>query len=219
MPVDTGRPMTTKPSARTSPCVFFLLVFCLSAPFYFLGAAGGRIPGLSGQPTSALMAFMPMIAALILVYRERGTDEVANLVKRAVACDRVWDKRWYLVAVCLLSIIAVLRYAALRLTGAALPAPLFAFGLIPVFLAMYFVGAIGEELGWHGLNIVALRVIIVWIFVNSGQNIFISILFHTNDRSPLECHCELRAVLRPVYNVGDPVARDRIDHCFLAPTE
>jgi membrane protease YdiL (CAAX protease family) len=212
------------PTANASPWVFFALVFCLSVPFYVLGAAGGRLPVLTAQPTSALMAFMPMIAALILVYRGRGADETANLVKRALDFDRVRGLRWFLVAVCLLPIVAVLQYAALRLSGAALPAPRYAFGQIPVFFAMYFVGAIGEELGWqghafpglrkrysalsaavilgvfwsfwhiipffqmgrtadwilwHGLSIVALRVIIVWLFVNAGQSIFIAGLFHT----------------------------------------
>ena len=175
------------------------------------------------------MAFMPMIAALILVYRERGADEAANLVKRAVDFGRVLNKRWYLVALCLLPIVAVLQYAALRLTGAVLPAPIYAIGETPVFLAMYFAGAIGEELGWqgyafpelrtrysaipaalilgvfwalwhvipffqigrsadwilwHGLSIVAFRVIIVWLFVNTGQSVFIAVLFHMTINLP-----------------------------------
>jgi hypothetical protein len=45
-----------------SSAIFFLLVFGLSLPFYLLGAAGGRLPGLPFLPASALMAFVPMIA-------------------------------------------------------------------------------------------------------------------------------------------------------------
>ena len=32
---------------------------------------------------------------------------------------------------------------------------------------------------WHCLCIVALRVIIVWLFENTGQSVFIAVLFHT----------------------------------------
>lgn len=51
--------------------VFFLLVFALSIPFWLMGAATDLqlMPGLS---VSALMGFCPMVAALILVYRDKG---------------------------------------------------------------------------------------------------------------------------------------------------
>ena len=89
---------------------------------------------------------------------------------------------------------------------------------------MFFIGAVGEELGWQGyayarlkngrsainaaliigaiwalwhvipyvqlgrsadwivwqcLGTIALRVIIVWLFVNTGQSVFVAVLFHT----------------------------------------
>lgn len=209
---------------NTTPTKFFLLVLLLSVPFYLLGAVGGRLPILTAQPTSALMAFVPMIAALILVYRVRGGHGANALLKRAFDFERVQSLRWVLVAVCLLPIIAVLQYEALRLAGTALPAPQLSIAATPLYFLMYFVGAIGEEIGWqgyafpelrtrysaffaaillgafwalwhvipfvqigrtadwifwHGLSIVALRVIIVWLFVNTGQSVFIAVLCHT----------------------------------------
>lgn len=206
------------------PVIFFLLVIALSVPFYLLGALGGRLPGLTAQPASALMAFMPMIAALILVTRIRGGDGAATLLKRAFDFDRVSSVGWVLVAACLLPIVAVLQYAVLRLTGTALPTPQFALAATPLFLIVYFVGAIGEEIGWQGyaypalrtrysalmaavflgtfwalwhiipfiqigrtadwifwhcLCIVVFRVIIVWLFVNTSESVFIAVLFHT----------------------------------------
>jgi uncharacterized protein len=208
----------------TSASPFFLLVVVLSVPFYLLGAAGGRLPILTAQPTNALMAFMPMIAALILVYRGRGREGAINLLKGALDFDRVRTMRWYLLAACLLPIVAVLQYGVLQLIVPALPTPQFVIAATPVFFVMYFIGAIGEEIGWqgyaypalrarysaliaavllgafwglwhvipffqmgrsaawifwHGLSIVALRVIIVWLFVNTGQSVFIAVLFHT----------------------------------------
>ena len=214
---------------RPRPWVFFLLVLLLSIPFYGLGAAGGRLPILTVLPTSALMACTPMVAALILTYRERGAEGVTNFLKRALDFGRIRSMRWYLVAVCLLPIVAVLQYAALRLIGTPFPAPLFTFADAPLIFAMFFIGAIGEELGWqgfafpelstrcsalaaalvlgvfwalwhvipfvqlgrsadwilwHGLSIIALRVIIVWLFVNTGQSVFIAVLFHTMSNIP-----------------------------------
>jgi uncharacterized protein len=206
------------------PAMFFLLVLLLSVPFYVIGALGGRLPGLTAQPASALMAFMPMIAALILVYRDRGGESATNLLRRALDFNRVSSMRWVLVAACFLPIVAVVQYAALRLIGTALPAPQFALAATPLFFVIYFVGAIGEEIGWQGyaypelrtrysalmaavllgafwalwhvipfiqigrtadwifwhcLCIVTFRVIIVWLFVNTGESVFIAVLFHT----------------------------------------
>ena len=207
-----------------SPSIFFLLVFVLSVPFYLLGAVGGRLPIVTAQPTSALMAFMPMIAALILVYRSTGLDGATNLLKRALDFERIRSMRWVLVAACLLPIVAVLQYGALQLTRTAMPTPQFSIAATPLYFLMYFAGAIGEEIGWQGyafpelrtrcsaliaaillgafwalwhvipffqigrtadwifwhcLSIVAFRVIIVWLFMNTGQSVFIAVLFHT----------------------------------------
>ena len=216
-------------AGRPWPWVFFLLVPLLSIPFYGLGAAGGRLPILTVLPISALMACTPMLAALILICRERGVEGVVDLLKRALDFGRSGSMRWYLVAVCLLPIVAVLQYVALRLIGSTFPAPLFAFGGAPLYVAMFFIGAIGEELGWqgyafpelstrysalgaalilgvfwalwhvipfievgrgadwilwHGLSMVAMRVIIVWLFVNTGQSVFIAVVFHTMSNIP-----------------------------------
>jgi len=140
-----------------TPTKFFLLVLLLSVPFYLLGAVGGRLPILTAQPISALMAFVPMIAALILVYRERGGEGATNLLKRALDFERIRSMGWFLVAACFLPIVAVLQYLALRLIGTAMPAPQFALAATPLFFVMYFVGAIGEEIGWQGYAYPALR--------------------------------------------------------------
>jgi hypothetical protein len=59
----------TLASRSRSPLTFFVLVFALSVPFWVIGAVTRRqlFPGL---PVGALMAFCPLMAALILVYRE-----------------------------------------------------------------------------------------------------------------------------------------------------
>lgn len=138
------------PLAGASPWVFFLLVSFLSMPFYLLGAAGGRLPVLSILPSGALMAFTPMIAALILVYRASGMVGAMALLKRAFDFSQVHGVRWYLAALLIMPIVGVMEYGVLRLTGAIRPAMQIAPGETLSFFLIFLAGAIGEELGWQG---------------------------------------------------------------------
>ena len=54
-------------------------------------------------------------------------------------------------------IVFAMEYGVLRSTGAALPAPYVALGVALLFFLMFFVGAIGEELGWQGYAFSRLR--------------------------------------------------------------
>ena len=203
---------------------FFLLVILLSIPFYVLGAAGNRLPMATFLPISAIMAFIPMIAALILVYRQGGLGSAKEFLGRALDYRRIEGVAWALAALLLMPILALLQYGVLRGEGGALPAAqFFPVAEIVAFSLMFFVGAVGEELGWQGyaypalkqrrsalnaaliigtiwalwhvipyaqmgrsadwiawqcLGTIALRVIIVWLFVNTGQSVFVAVLFH-----------------------------------------
>ena len=207
-----------------SPSTFFLLVFAFSVPFYLLGAVGGRLPGLPILPASALMAFVPMIAMLILVYRQRDAYGALALLKSAFDVRRLHGAGWTLTALLFMPAVCVLEFAVLRLSGSAVPFPQIAPGEALFLFLAFFAGAIGEELGWqgyvypglrsrqsavraalalgvvwalwhvipfvqlgrsadwivwHGLSTVALRIIIVWLFENTGKSVFIAVLFHT----------------------------------------
>ena len=56
---------------------FFLLVFALSIPFWILGALADDITKFLPikLPISSLMAFCPLLAAIILVYKEGKTQD------------------------------------------------------------------------------------------------------------------------------------------------
>ena len=146
---------------KRSPIRFFALVFALSAPFWWLG----RVPDLQlmpGLPVSALMAFCPMLAACILTRRARGPAGVAALLKRAFDFRRIADTRWYLPVLLLMPAVSLLVYAGMRVPGLAwLATPAqaksisqlladFQAGSAWLMFAAFFVGALGEELGWSG---------------------------------------------------------------------
>jgi membrane protease YdiL (CAAX protease family) len=213
-----------------SPWAFFVLLLLLSVPFWWLGAYGGRLPFANFLPVSALMTVVPMIAALVLVYREGGATGSAAFLRQALDFGWIKGLGWILAALLLMPAVFVLQYGVLRLSGAALPDPqFFPIAGILAFFLMFFVGAIGEELGWqayafgrlrgrwsalatalflgvvwaawhvipfaqmgrsgdwivwHCLSTVAMRVIIVWLFVNTGQAVLVAVLFHTMSNMP-----------------------------------
>jgi len=73
--------------ASKSALTFYLLVFVLSAPFWLAGPAAERplrnkVP--FGLLLSALQAVNPMLAALVLVYAEKGRAGARELLKRAL---------------------------------------------------------------------------------------------------------------------------------------
>ena len=140
-----------------SPTIFFLWVFALSVPFYVLGAFGGRLQGLQLLPDSALMAFVPMFAASLLVYRSRGVAGMVIAVRNISGAIRSTKLRWYIIALLFLPVICVLEFGIMRLTGSEVPIPQIAFGEVLFFFAAFFIGAIGEEAGWQGYAYPALR--------------------------------------------------------------
>jgi uncharacterized protein len=205
-----------------SPLKFFALVFGLSMPFWLIGAVTDLqlMPGLS---VSALMAFCPMAVALVLVYRENKTEGVTELLGRSLDLERIKAKRWYVPVLLLMPGISVVVYGLTRWLGMPLPAP--QVSVLPTLLMSlaFFVGALGEELGWSGyvldpmqdrwsalragitlglvaimwhlvpllllhrplvwiawwcLYAVAARILIVWLYNNTGKSVYAVALFH-----------------------------------------
>ncbi|CAN5124407.1 hypothetical protein BH11PSE10_BH11PSE10_09810 [soil metagenome] len=209
---------------QRSLLTFFALVFALSVPFWWIGSATDLqlMPGLS---VSVLMAFGPMVAALVLVHRESGMTGVRKLLKRSVDFRRITDRRWYLPILLLMPLTSLAVYGVMRGLGLPLPAPA-DLSVVPALLMLlaFFVGALGEELGWSGyvldplqrrwnafqaglilgvvgvawhlvpllfvmhrgpawiawwcLYAVAFRVLVVWLFNNTGGSVFAVALFH-----------------------------------------
>jgi len=120
----THRESAAKPDAfrNRSPLTFFALVFALSFPFWLMGAATDLqlMPGLSA---SALMAFSPMAAALILVYRENKAAGVMELLARSLDFKRIKAKRWYVPTLLLMPGVSVVVYGLMHSMGMPLPAP------------------------------------------------------------------------------------------------
>ncbi len=231
--------------SKRSPLKFFLLVFVISAPFFLMGPiAEQKLPLPFNLPVGALVLVCPMIAALILVYMENRSDGVKQLLKRSFDFKRIKRKIWYIPIFFLMPGIIVLEYGLMKLMGISVPNFQFPVLMVPVFFVLFFIGAIGEELGWTGYatdplqdrwnaleagiilgtvwaiwhttpllqahytpifvagqvaTTVVLRVLIVWLYNNTGKSVFAAIAFHaTTNVSEL--------VLFPIYgSYYDPV--------------
>src|SRR5690242_9396194 len=127
---------------------FLVLLFVISIPFWILGALY-PIEMLPGLPISALGAFTPAIAALLLTYHKEGGSAILRLLQRSFDFKRIKDKSWYLAILLVNPVIAVLAFGVMRVLGTAVPNPRPSMFLaaIPLFLA-FFVAALGEEIGW-----------------------------------------------------------------------
>ena len=209
-------------SSERLPLTFFLLIFVLSIPFLLIG--GRPLPLPINLPVSAFMFVCPLIAASVLVYKERKLEGIKQLLKKTLDYRKIKPKIWYLPTLFLMPIIMLLSYWVMRLIGRPLPEPQISILAIPLFFVMFFITALFEEAGWMGyaadsiqhrwgalgagiimgsvwglwhvvgwyfqthhtltwttgqfLSTVALRVIIFWLYNNTGRSVFAAVLFH-----------------------------------------
>lgn len=211
-----------EPPSGGSPLAFFLLVLVLSVPFWVIGGLT-HIELLPGLPIDALMAVCPGLAALILVRRKNGRAGVSALLKRAFDYKRIRNLAWYIPILLLNPLVSVLSFIVIRLSGTSVPVPKIEILPALILCILFFISALGEELGWSGyvidpmqrrlgalqagillglfwavyhyialfqvhrpvawiawwsLGTVALRVIMVWLFNNTGKSVLAVTLFH-----------------------------------------
>jgi len=131
---------------------FFLLIVALSVPFWLAGTMT-EFQMLPGLPVSALMFVCPAAAAAILVYRESGLAGVTGLLKRSFDVGQTRAVVWYAPAFLLMPAIMVLSYLAICWIGEPTPPPNFSARAVLLLMLVFFVTALGEELGWSGYAI------------------------------------------------------------------
>lgn len=212
-----------KSEASRSPLIFFALIFGISIPFWLLSAitAFELLPTL---PISALMTFCPAIASLILIGREKDSGGMVELLKKSFDYRKITSVWWYVPVLFLMPGVTVIAYIIMRWMDFPLPDPQFSILTTTVLFVAFFIGALGEELGWTGyiidpmqirwgtlkasiilglvwaswhiipytqahrsaewivwffLSTVASRVVMVWLYNNSGGSVFGAALFHT----------------------------------------
>jgi membrane protease YdiL (CAAX protease family) len=201
---------------------FFVLVFVLWIPFLVLEEFY-PVELLPGLPISALGAFMPALAALILMYTQERLSGVRQLLGRSFDFKRIRNPIWFLLMLLINPAIAVFAYGIMRLSDIPLPDPTpWTFAAL-LLLILFFIAALGEEIGWTGyatepllqrwgtlatglvlgvvwavihfiplmqthrsvewiawwsLGTLSYRLIMTWLYVNSGKSLFGAAVFH-----------------------------------------
>lgn len=130
---------------------FVLLLFGISIPFWVIGAIY-PVQIFPGFNLFQLPLAMPMVAALILSYRENGKAGVIALLKRTYDFHNFKSKIWVLPILLIYPSIGFLDYWILRLSGTSIPSPHFAFTVLLSYSTVFFM-TYGEELGLTGYAI------------------------------------------------------------------
>ena len=166
---------------------------------------------------------MPMFAALILTFYDRGWGGMVALLRRTYDFSRIKPRIWFLPMLLFFPGIGFINYWVMRLAGADIPPPTFSWPVFLGYCTVFFM-TYAEELGltgyaldplqkrysilvtglvlglvwagyhipgfvisgyystgwifWHAVYIVAVRVLFVWIYNNSGQSLFSMALCH-----------------------------------------
>src|SRR5512134_1493342 len=140
--------MNANNSKNTSIRNFVLLLFGLSIPFLVIGSIYD-VQLFPGFKLFQMPLAMPVVAAVILIYRESGRDGVAAVLKRTYDFRNIKSGIWYLPILLIYPSIGFLDYLIQRLSGTAFPALHFS---LPIFLgySTVFFLTYWEELGLTG---------------------------------------------------------------------
>jgi len=142
-----------KSTKSKSTLTFFLLTFFLTLPIDILIVLIGKNIILSPDMVFAIVpltALAPIGAALILTFRESGKDGVKKLLARVFDHKRIEKKIWYIPIFFLMPFLYLLAWGAAVLMEQPLIAAPFPIVALPVVILIFFIMALGEEIGWMG---------------------------------------------------------------------
>ncbi len=132
-------------SKGKSPLAFLFLSIAIYLPF----AIYANVQVFPNWSLVNFGAFIPMLVALILVYRENGTASMVELLKRPFDYKRIKSKIWYLPIFLLIPFTVLIQYGLALIFGLPVSSPSFPSAW-PLLFVILFIAAVGEELGWMG---------------------------------------------------------------------
>ena len=138
-------------TAAPHPIRFLAWTLVLSIPFHVWSVLW-PVRGLPfGLPVSVVMIVVPGTVATILTGYEAGARRALDLWLRLADVGRIAGARWIALSLLCMPLASLAAYAAMRAFGRPLPdaihSPLWQ---APVLIAVFFCGAIFEEVGWTG---------------------------------------------------------------------
>jgi len=141
------------PAKNKSLITFFLLTFIFAMPSYILVGLASKNIILSPEMAFVfvpLATLAPIAAALILTFKENGWVGAKKLLGRSFDYKRITKKIWYLPTLFLLPSLFILAWGVTVLMGQPLTDVLFPVVALPIVFVLFFIMALGEEVGWMG---------------------------------------------------------------------
>jgi uncharacterized protein len=138
-----------------SPLKFFLILFGLSIPLWIIDTMiDAKRSSLDFSIMDMVAAFIPLIAATILVYKEEGITGIKRLYKRVFDFNKIEKKVWYVPIIFLPFFMYFLIFSIIYLIKLPLPSSFYMpFSSILFLFLLFFIGAIVEEIGYMGYAI------------------------------------------------------------------
>lgn len=143
---------------KNSVLKFFVLVYALSMPLWLteLFINNDSLP-LNIPITDILAAFTPLIAACILTYKTDGRKGILKLLSKIFDSKKL-NLKWWLVILILPLLIFASIYVVLKTNNYPIPDKWTnSIYTIPLLLIFFFLGAIGEEVGYMGYAVELLQ--------------------------------------------------------------
>ena len=127
---------------------YFLLLFGLCLPIWVVGPIFD-IQLFPGFKLFQAGLAMPMIAALLLTYREHGRAGLATLLRRTYDVGNIKPRIWFLPILFMFPSFGLINYCILRMAGADIPSPTFSLIGFLGYCTVFFM-TFAEELGLSG---------------------------------------------------------------------
>ena len=131
---------------------YLVLLVVLTMPFWALDLFAGRIGDWFPEnlPASALMVVVPAIAAAILIGRRDGRAGLGRWMRRVGDVARIRGAARWGVVLASMPAVYLSAWLVMRLLEVELPDFTASWSTVVALLALYFVAAAAEELGWTG---------------------------------------------------------------------
>jgi hypothetical protein len=129
------------------------LAFIICWPIYILGELASEniiFPSEMELLFLTIAGFAPIVAALVLTFKESGWDGAKKLIGRSFDYKRVAKKIWYVPTLFLLPFVLILALGLMVLIREPIPAAPMPFVALPFLFLGEFIVALGEEVGWMG---------------------------------------------------------------------
>jgi membrane protease YdiL (CAAX protease family) len=138
-------------SAAPRPVLFLASTLLLSIPFHVWSVLW-PVEGLPfGLPIAVLMIILPAAVATVLTLREAGAQRAVELWLRIGDARRIAGAGWLALALLTMPFASLLAFGIMRACSLPLPETIHvALWRAPVLIAVFFCGAIFEEIGWTG---------------------------------------------------------------------